>query len=94
MSDAFQFIDNVPVLLPWESTNYSGNSYFPHPYESLDPGKWVEDVILEGAMKNFIASENQSERVGVLESFVMTWSARKHDEDGEFAKYVKLFLNY
>lgn len=68
---------------PWEIHNTTTNlSNVPSQYGSLKEGNWVEDEVLEKAIKIIISQNGLEPTHTFLESYVMKFGAKKTYEDG------------
>lgn len=90
ISDAFlqQTSEGIyPETWPWEVLNFNNRLNFPPPHVSLSAGNWVEDELLENAIKILVQKKRLENEVAFLESYVMNWSMRKdYGEDNELLR--------
>lgn len=58
-------------------------------YETLKPGNWVEDELIEKAITTLIQQNELIDQCGFLESYVMKYGTRLDDHDGVLCRIVE-----
>jgi len=87
---AFRVQQGTPeATWPWDDVTAQGNrllTNLPPGLSSLNEGEWVEDEILENAMKYLVKLSGREGSVAVLESFIMRYSMEKSYDDNTFSR--------
>ncbi|OXA44371.1 Sentrin-specific protease 3 [Folsomia candida] len=84
VNPAFDFeAESIPEKeWPWEKEKHTFTKIYKYPkYKSLEPNTWVEDELLENAIKITLEKENLTDTHTVLETFVIKYGSLKSDDD-------------